>query len=350
MKQYLHDRIKIIGLFLIFGVSILGVEWVYKEDLSSCIYALILCLFLFLCIGTYDFLKYRTHKKQMTLIDSESRTCIEHLPEALDSTEVQYQEILMNVSQLKEKALAEANLHTAELNDYYTIWVHQIKTPIAAMRLVLKNMQDGPERSMLNQELFKIEQYAEMVLHFLRIDSMSADFVFKEYDLADIVKTVLKKFVPSFAYNKLSLELNGFLQEPSETVDAAEGVASTKQKMTVVTDEKWTALVIEQLLSNAVKYTKQGTIAISITREVSDAESDSSWLCLQIIDTGIGIAKEDLPRIFERGFTGYNGRMDKKSTGIGLYLCKRVTEQLGQRLEITSVLSEGTKASLYIPL
>lgn len=333
MKQYLHDRVKIIGLFLLFGICVLSVEWVYKEDLSSCIYSLVLCLFLFLCIGIYDFMKYQEHQKQLSLTEGEARINIEHMPEVLNSTEVQYQEILMNVTHLKEEALAKANLHASELNDYYTIWVHQIKTPIAAMRLILKNMQDGSERSMLEQELFKIEQYAEMVLHFLRIDSMSADFVFKEYDIADIVKTVLKKFAPAFAYNKLSLELKDFSQE-----------------RIAVTDEKWTALVIEQLLSNAVKYTKQGTITISIMPKMPDKGADNSRICVQISDTGIGIAKEDLPRIFERGFTGYNGRMEKKSTGIGLYLCKRVTEQLGQQLEITSVLSEGTTASLYIPI
>ena len=196
--------------------------------------------------------------------------------------------------------------------DYYTVWAHQIKTPIAAMRLTLQN-EDTPLTRKLTNDLYRIEQYVEMVLTFLRLNSDSTDYVFKEYDLDNIVKSAVKKFSSEFIGRKLRL-----IYDPLNT--------------SVITDEKWLSFVIEQVLSNALKYTPSGSITISLVGEKT----------LRIEDTGIGIAPSDLPRIFENGYTGFNGRTDKKASGIGLYLCRRVCNNLGHTITANSTVDVGT--------
>ena len=196
--------------------------------------------------------------------------------------------------------------------DYYTVWAHQIKTPIAAMRLTLQN-EDTPLTRKLTNDLYRIEQYVEMVLTFLRLNSDSTDYVFKEYNLDNIVKSAVKRFSSEFIGRKLRL-----IYDPLNT--------------SVITDEKWLSFVIEQVLSNALKYTPSGSITISLVGEKT----------LRIEDTGIGIAPLDLPRIFENGYTGINGRTDKKASGIGLYLCRRVCNNLGHTITANSTVDVGT--------
>lgn len=180
------------------------------------------------------------------------------------------------------------------------------------MRLHLQNEDTALSRN-LASDLYRIEQYADMVLTFLRLNSESTDYVFREHDLDTIVRSAVKKFSSEFIYRKLSLDY-----KPLNT--------------TVITDEKWLSFVIEQVLSNALKYTPSGSITITLENEKT----------LRIRDTGIGIAPEDLPRIFENGYTGYNGRTDKKASGIGLYLCRRVCSDLGHTITASSVVDSGT--------
>ncbi len=195
------------------------------------------------------------------------------------------------------------------------MWTHQIKTPIAAMRLLLQEQEDAFSKEQ-QEELFKIEQYAKMALQYARLQNMSSDLVLKRYDVCQIVRQAIKSYSILFIGSGLSFSMEDFT-------------------CYIVTDEKWLSFVIEQLLSNALKYTHNGGIHIS-----SDAYT------LVIEDTGIGISESDLPRVFERGFTGYNGRIDKKSTGIGLYLCRQILEKLGHTITITSKIGVGTKVTL----
>ncbi|MGB4496697.1 MAG: ATP-binding protein, partial [Bacillota bacterium] len=199
-----------------------------------------------------------------------------------------------------------------------TTWAHQIKTPIAAMRLLLQSEQSETNSELLEQ-LFKVEQYVEMVLQYLRLENISSDLVLKEHSLDTIVKQAVRKYSNSFIRKKIKLnyaELNH----------------------NVLTDEKWLVFVIEQILSNALKYTDSGEISIYMDDEMPDT--------LVIEDTGIGIAEEDLPRVFERGFTGYTGRIDKKATGIGLFLCKQILDRLSHTITIESQVGEGTKVKI----
>ena len=163
----------------------------------------------------------------------------------------------------------------------------------------------------------KIEQYVEMVLGYLRLGSSSTDYVFRDCELDGLLRQSVRKYARLFILKRISLDL----QETGKTV---------------LTDEKWLCFVIEQLLSNAVKYTPEG----GRVRIYGDGDT------LVIADSGIGIRPEDLPRVFEKGFTGFNGREDKKSTGIGLYLCRQVLDRLNHDISIASRPGRGTLVRL----
>lgn len=160
-------------------------------------------------------------------------------------------------------------------------------------------------------------------MNYLRLEDMSSDYVFEDCQVEKIVRKAVKKFTAQFIGKKISIELNNL-------------------DTNVKTDEKWLGFIIEQLISNAVKYTRNGgKISIYMKETFNSADR-----ILVIEDNGIGITKEDIPRIFERGYTGYNGRMSKKSSGIGLYLCRKAADKLGISIAIESKLDKGTKVLL----
>ena len=226
--------------------------------------------------------------------------------------EADYTALVSAVLQQQKKLLAAKEQEQTDMLEYYTIWVHQIKTPIAAMRLILQE-EDSPRSRELLAQLFRVEEYVQMVLAYLRMHSESTDFVLQEYELDKIVRQAVHRYAPMFIRKRIVLEL-----EPISC--------------RVLTDEKWLGFAIEQLLSNAIKYTDTGRIRIYT--EGRDT--------LVIQDTGVGIAQEDLPRIWEKGFTGYNGRMEQRASGLGLYLVKHSLERLGHRISIVSKVGVGT--------
>lgn len=200
-----------------------------------------------------------------------------------------------------------------ERNDYYTLWVHQVKTPIAALNLIAQS-EKPIDREQLKQEIYKIEQYAEAVLSFQRLSSFSSDLELSEVALYPLCCKVVKKLRPLFVYRKIRLNMEAF-----------SGAA--------LTDAKWLGIAMEQVLTNALKYTPEGgeiTVALAAPQ------------VLTIADTGIGIRTEDIPRVFDRGFTGETGRNGNKSTGIGLYLCKQACGKLGHGLSLASQVGRGT--------
>lgn len=213
-----------------------------------------------------------------------------------------------------------------EKEDFFALWAHQIKTPIAAMKLLLAD--EEPDMGDCKRELFKIENYVEMALNYLRFEGMSGDIVLGKTNLEPVVKQVVKKYSTIFIHKHLRVELEGL-------------------DIDILTDEKWLSFVLEQALSNALKYTKEGGIRI-FTRKPQDAENTSADTEIVIRDTGIGISSEDLPRVFDKGYTGYNGRMDKKASGLGLYLCKGVCDKLGHKIRIESEVSKGTDVIITV--
>lgn len=293
---------------LIFTVSF----FLYHLPVEAVIYPTLLCAFIGLFILIFDFQRVKGQHKELARIKSITDAIAAVLPGDESIQNEDYREIIRLLCEEHTQYQTATNRKYADMTDYYTVWAHQIKTPIAAMRLTLQN-EDTPLTRKLTNDLYRIEQYVEMVLTFLRLNSDSTDYVFKEYDLDNIVKSAVKRFSSEFIGRKLRL-----IYDPLNT--------------SVITDEKWLSFVIEQVLSNALKYTPSGSITISLVGEKT----------LRIEDTGIGIAPSDLPRIFENGYTGFNGRTDKKASGIGLYLCRRVCNNLGHTITANSTVDVGT--------
>ena len=310
--SYLKGRRKVIGLFLLFAGIHIAVFCLYRLPTAAVAYPLGLCGLIGCVALTVDYWKVSQRHRTLAGIRSMTDIIAATLPEPESIPEADYQRILELLAAEQSRGTDEMNRRYQETVDYYTVWAHQIKTPIASMRLHLQN-EDSPLSRQLTSDLNRIEQYAEMVLVFLRLDSDSTDYVIREQPLDAIVREAVHKFAGEFIVRRLKL-----VYEPIDT--------------RVVTDEKWLSFVVEQVLSNALKYTPSGTVTIRLEAPKT--------LCIQ--DTGIGIAPEDLPRIFEKGFTGCNGRSDKKASGIGLYLCRRICRNLGHSISVSSVPDGGT--------
>lgn len=312
--KYLCEHGKTVLAFALFTAIYAVVFFLYDLETEAILYAVGLCILVSIVILGIGFIGFYGdyHRRQPVLKDIELE--FENLPEADTLLEEDYQQMVRTLGRINNTQLIDRQRERQESIDYYTMWVHQIKTPIAAMRMILQG-EDTEEHRELLTELFRIEQYVEMVLSYIRLGSVQSDFVFREYDLDAIIKQAIHKYAALFIRCRIRL-----VYEPV--------------KMTVLTDEKWLLFIIEQLLSNAVKYTREGAVTITVSPEQ----------VLSVTDTGIGIAPEDLPRIFDKGFTGYHGRTDKKATGLGLYLCKQTVDKLGVSI---SARSEPGKGSIF---
>lgn len=316
--SYIKSRIKgILIIFISFGIFA-AVFSLYDLPLESVGYASILTILFILTMAAFDFFAFvRRHhvleklQKSITISDLM-------LPKAKNLIEEDYQLLIQALDRARLEVINEKDRAYHDMMDYYTLWAHQIKTPISAMRLVLQSSQSD-ENSELQEQLFRVEQYVDMVLQYLRTESMNADLLLKRVQLDDIIKHSVKHYAKTFIRKKIRLNYTAVNHE-------------------VLTDEKWLSFVLKQVLSNALKYTNSGEISIYMDADLPET--------LVIEDTGVGIEQEDLPRIFERGFTGYNGRMDKKSTGIGLYLCKRVLDRLSHTIHISSEVGKGTRVMI----
>lgn len=310
--KYLRDRLEVIIMLLVFILVFVTVFYLYGIPTNPALYGGGICFLCILPIVLFDYVKYNSRHKDLVWIKNNLIALIDRLPKEGGLIEQDYRDIVMEFDNCYRGVISSMDKRHSEMMDFYTMWVHQIKTPISAMSMLLQQ-QEGEVAAQNRQELFKIERYVELVLGYLRMDSISSDLQLGEYNLESIVNQAVKKYAPVFIYKKL-------------------GVSTFDLDISVLTDEKWLTFVIEQLISNCVKYTNEGKIEIYADKNK----------VLHIVDTGIGISSEDLPRVFEKGFTGYNGRMDKKSTGLGLYLCKRTLSKLRHKIAIESNVGGGT--------
>ena len=320
LLQFFWEQ-RMVGLFLILAVAIFALVFsMYDIKLEAILYASMLCLTAGLLFEGVHLISYlRRHTEQQKRLQGLPISYTELLPPRT-LAEQDLQEMVQKLGEQYTAVTTDWQRQQKESLDYYSAWVHQIKTPISSMKMILQQ-EDTEENHLLSAELFRIEQYTEMALQYLRLDSKTNDFVFQQYDLDSIIRQAIRKYAPQFILRKIRL-----IYEPVS--------------MTILTDEKWMLFLLEQLLSNAIKYTPHGSVTISVTPEK----------VLQVADTGIGIAPEDLPRIFEKGFTGYNGRADKKSTGLGLYLCQQAAKKISVSLSVTSEVGKGSVFSVHLDI
>ena len=320
IRGYIKQNINVLLLFIVFALVFCIVFSLYDLEIEAIYYSIMLCTFIGLIYICINFINYYKKHIQLYKLQNEISISLENLPSPKTLMEEDYTNLILNLNKEYKTYISKSDIAKSDMIDYYTMWVHQIKTPISALKLLIQT-SESEISSDLSSELFKIEQYVEMVLSYIRLGSNKNDFVLKEYDLDNIIRQAVRKYAPLFIRKKISLDFQ-----------------PTNYK--VLTDEKWLVFVIEQLLSNAIKYTNKGKISIYSLENKK----------LVIEDTGIGISKEDIPRIFDKGFTGYNGRTDKKATGLGLYLCKNILDKLSHKISIESEVGVKTKVILDLAM
>lgn len=319
-KSYIKRHMGVLfgmAILFVFQGSFLFLSQVELQDLA---YLLILEILILAVLLGVDFLRY---SKKVKLFEGlllrpagEQREKLE--PE--DILEEKYLEMIDAQIRSRMNTENEFLKNAKEMEQYYNIWVHQVKTPISGMNVVLQSMEPTEDVTELQTQLFSVEQYVDMALQYQRIKAKGNDLSFSEVSLNKVIRENIRKHARLFIGKRLAVTY----QETS---------------LKVLSDEKWLSFVLGQLFSNAIKYSTKGTIVI-------EACEDDDYTYLKVKDEGIGISPEDLSRVFERGYTGYNGRADKKSTGIGLFLCKNVMEMLGHKIEIESELGKGTEVVL----
>ena len=314
LKETLRRYRAAIAVYLAVTAANAAVFILYRIMTEPLLYAALFGAVLLLGLVTAGFFreKKRAAARARTLeaITSEWRTP----PQAHSLAEADYREMLFALGAETEALSSRAAAERQETLDYYTAWVHQIKTPVAVMKLTLA--EDTPEHRALSAELARIERYVDMALQYLRLGSGSNDLVIREYPLDELIRESIRKHAPQFVEKRLALNYAG-----------------TEAK--VATDRKWFSCILDQLFSNAVKYTAAGSVTVTFENGL-----------LTVADTGAGIAPEDLPRIFEMGYTGLNGRAGQNSSGLGLYLAKKAADLLSIELRAESTPGRGSAFTL----
>lgn len=331
--NYIISKKKLFLMVLVCSAIFAFTFWMYGITVAAVLYPALVCMVImaaaFAIMACSEYGKWKNMQEILQRAVGDDSEFVKILDTAeirkqVNTTDEIENELLEIIERLKNGGMRlndSMNMKYSDMVDYYTMWVHQIKTPIAALRLLLAEEEDERSQEMW-EELFSIEQYVEMALQFSRLSAKSTDFVIGEVSLDKVVREAIHKYARLFVRKKIKLELT--------SIDTQ-----------VLTDEKWLEFVIEQILSNAIKYTAGGTISVYLKEE---PEQETKELVIE--DTGIGIAPEDLPRIFEKGYTGYNGHADKRSTGIGLYLCRKIMRKLSHEITIESEIGVGTKVHL----
>ena len=303
LKHHLYSRRFILTLLLVI-FSVMGMfAFIFEDGRSLLEYQLLLAFLLTSFFLGMDLASaYKEYRNQLFYASGRPQTALEVLL---------FEKLALLEMDKKNHAIEERE-KLNDLMDYYTLWAHQIKTPIAASSLLVGEIEDKKVKNQLEQELFKIESYVNIVLQYLRLESFHEDLVLKKENVEDLVKEIVKKYAIFFIQKGLSLNLHDL-------------------DRTIITDRKWFVVILEQVLSNSLKYTSQGGIEIYFQEDT-----------LYIKDSGLGIQDADLLRVFERGFSGYNGRLTQQSSGLGLYLSKKIADELGHQISIASQVGQGT--------
>lgn len=324
--RYLKSKWRLAVMLAVFAGVFAGVFYLYRLPVRTVLYASLICLFVGCVFAVVDYLSF-LRKYTMIRDYTASQNDVRALPEPRTLLDVAYDDALRAAAQVRRDEIMKLGRAADEQTGYFTMWAHQIKVPISAMRLILQGEDTKTSRE-LEAQLFMTEQYVQMVLAYLRSGSESTDYVFRDCRLDRLVCASLRRFAPMFIRKKLALDF-------------------TESGLSVLTDEKWLSFAFEQVLSNAIKYTSSGSVTVSA--ELSENAHGGNEVVLSVADTGCGIAAEDLPRVFENSYTGYNGRSDLHATGLGLYLTRQVLDRLGHRISVSSEPGQGTTVRIYLP-
>ena len=327
MIDYIKDK----GLFLSINLMIFIIiaSFMYSADVGVVIIFLLFCIW-FLPLLIYMLIEYIKYKRYFNtvenILDNLDKKYL--LPEVVKEPNFIVGEEINYIFKMLSRDMHENVKHykniQEEYREYIEMWVHEIKTPIASTKLLIENNNNEITRK-IDTQIDKIENFVEQVLYYSRSDEVGKDYIIKKIELSQVVKNVIKKNQRDFINKKISLQL-GYLDE------------------IIYSDTKWIEFILNQIVGNAIKYSKGKEDKIKIeSKKVANA------VVLTVHDNGVGIIERDINRVFEKGFTGENGRKFGKSTGIGLYLCQKLCVKLGLGLQIESNVNEGTKVSIVFP-
>lgn len=233
-----------------------------------------------------------------------------------ENLQEQVNQLLIENRQLKNTI----DIERKDLEEYFLLWVHQIKTPITVSDLILQK-EKTPYTCQLKEQMFYIREYTNMAINYMKLKDRQADMDIAEVEIDKLLKSLLRKYSGLFIDKNISLDY-----QPIDTK--------------IITDARWATILIEQILANALKYTNSGKITLSFDRDKN---------ALKVKDTGIGIKSEDIKKIFDRGYSGFNGRINEKSSGIGLYLVKKIAILLNIKIEVCSTVNVGSEFIICFP-
>lgn len=328
LSKFLKDRGLFLSINLILALPIVLIMVAFKFKIE--LIAIIMFIW-FVPLMSYILLEFN-HKKKFyneledILVNIDKKYLLsEIMKKPTNHEEEKIKDILTETNRSMREQINYYKNIQKEYQEYIETWVHEIKTPIASTMLIIENNEELVPYSMKN-EIKKIENYIDQVLYYSRSNDVSKDYIIKKMDLEYVVRNVVKKNASDFINKKIAIDmhnLSGF----------------------VYSDSKWIEFIINQIISNSIKYctTENPKVSIYSTKNENNT-------ILTIKDNGVGISPKDLNRVFEKGFTGENGRLYGKSTGIGLYLCKKLCDKLGIGLTLNSIHNKGTEINIIFPI
>lgn len=307
LNFFAEQASEFICFFVLEGMIIL-IFLLQGLDLDFFWVALFTPLLLFLMFQIAAFVRFLRLHQFLSTVE------VEILPTFTDTRMISqdYQKIIVALDHYHRNKYQKLASLDKSLLDLTTLWTHQMKVPLSALDLMVQT--DRLTASDVENQVLELDNYLNILLSYLRLQHTATDFRFETFDMADIIHAIIKKYANQFILKDLSVTVTGSWQ--------------------VTSDKKWLTLAIEQLINNALKYTKKGGVKVVLNQGVL------------ISDTGIGILTEDIPRIFDHGFTGFNGRKMQKSTGLGLYLTKDILNQLNFDIKINSQIDQGTDVKI----
>lgn len=325
--DYLKDKSLYLAVNLMTFIIVAAL--MYFSNVSTVVIFMTWCIW-FLPLLIYIIIEYIKYKKYFDNIENVLKSLDKKylLPEVIEEPNSiigeEVNDILKEISRDMHEQVKYYRNMQEEYREYIEMWVHEIKTPIASSKLLIENNYNDLTRK-IDIQIDRIENFVEQVLYYSRSDEVGKDYIIKKVELLPLVKNVIRKNQRDFISKRIRLQL-GELNE------------------VVYSDSKWIEFILNQILINSIKYSKGKDDKIQI-----ESKEISNTVVLTIEDEGVGIIERDLDRVFEKGFTGENGRKFGKSTGIGLYLCKKLCNKLGLGLEIQSKVNVGTKISIIFP-
>lgn len=331
LRKYIKDKRYLILFFLIIMLFISTVVYVddtVKIRFDNILYINLVSWILFDTYLILEFMYLKNYYKTLDeLVENQIEEIHTSLPQGKTQEQNKYNDIIKKVYKYQNEKIEKLYIDKIENMDFITSWVHEIKTPIAVTRLTIESSSGKPMEEFIGsieEELRKIDNYVEQALYYSKIDDFSKDYFINEIELEKVMKEIIKKNAKTFIGKRISLDMHDI-------------------DYSILTDKKWLLFIIDQVISNSLKYTETGgKIEIS-------GEKDEKEKRLTIKDNGTGIKPEDINRVFNKGFTGYNGRIYNKSTGMGLYLAKKMCNKLGHDISIESEYEKYTKVTIHFP-